>query len=123
MRSHRIVAAALCVLAFALVPAYLASPDPDTGKAPEEIVKGHYSPAHFHFATVAPDDLKEEAGGWQQCSTTLKFRDDRQDDHQEWSCPLVVGMPLRTKLGGVIRPTRRPTSPLLWRRRLRWMSC
>ena len=66
MHSRRIIAAALCSLAYGLAPACLANPDADTGTTPEEIVKGHYSPAHFHFVTTLPDDPREEAGGWQQ---------------------------------------------------------
>jgi hypothetical protein len=59
----------------------------------------------FHFAVVVPDDGKDEAGGWQKATATLKFGDWRHPFSPNlWQCPIAVGMPLRAKLQGRISP-------------------
>jgi hypothetical protein len=61
----------------------------------------------FPFVVDVPDDGKDPAGGWQKAATRLHFQHlhDGVPVHK-WSCPVVVGMPIRSQLEGRISPSR-----------------
>jgi hypothetical protein len=65
---------------------------------------GGFSPSLFEFKTVIKDDGKDEAGGWQEVSTKLRFVDTRYLVARMWTCSVKVGVPLRTSAKGQISP-------------------
>lgn len=70
-------------------------------KCPTGGVNG-FSPSLFKFVTVIADDGKGKGGGWQEASVTLKFVRLSGLLPDAWTCPIKVGMPLRTKENGQI---------------------
>lgn len=65
---------------------------------------GRFSPSVFKFATIVKDDGQADPAGWQEASAELKFVDTRSGIPRAWSCPMRVGMPLRTGGLGRISP-------------------
>lgn len=117
MRAHQLVAAAIVCLACALLSAACAegptaAPETDIeGSGPDihaDPVGEALQPAYedvFHIVVIVKDDGKDEAGGWQEARATLKFSDWRKPFAPYfWRCPMIVEMPLRTKLRGRISP-------------------
>ncbi|WP_437756255.1 hypothetical protein [Sorangium sp. So ce1389] len=78
---------------------------PPPGMAPWIYVD--IDPSEFKFVTIVNDDGEDEGGGWQEARANLDFR--RLTIPRKiasWSCPLTIGMPLRTEFLGQIDPIR-----------------
>jgi hypothetical protein len=59
----------------------------------------------FHFAVEVKDDGEGPSGGWQSATANLKFSDWRHPlSPYFWTCPIYVGMPVRSALKGRISP-------------------
>lgn len=60
----------------------------------------------FVFETTVKDDGKDAAGGWQVSGAMLKYA--RLPSFgiipDTWSCSVVIGMPLRTAVNGIVPP-------------------
>jgi hypothetical protein len=79
------------------------TPDSPTGEAAEEI--GGFSPSLFAFTTLVADDGEGLAGGWQEATATLNFRDlSYTPNPKSWQCRIKVGMPIRSTSNGIILP-------------------
>lgn len=68
-----------------------------------------FSPSVFKFSTLIPDDGKDGGGGYQVASATLSFFRWTALAPESWTCPVTVGMPIRTVLLGTISPTTAAT--------------
>ncbi|MDI1476791.1 hypothetical protein [Polyangium sp. y55x31] len=99
----------------AAVPAIAQAAPEDTDEETEEVEEaerafveaGAFSPAYFQFVTVVADDGTGAAGGWQSALAVLNFVDNRRIfSMNAWSCQVVVGMPIRHSIHGVITPQR-----------------
>ena len=65
-----------------------------------------FSSSVFKFTTIVPDDGKDEAGGWQAATASLKFyRWTGLFPDLPWTCSVTVGMPLRAAAYGTISHT------------------
>jgi hypothetical protein len=65
---------------------------------------GAITPDTFPFVTTMLDDGTDVAGGWQVTAVALFFKRWVNLVPESWSCPLTVGMPLRTAKYGIITP-------------------
>jgi hypothetical protein len=75
------------------------------GECPAGGVNG-FSSSVFKFTTIVPDDGKDEAGGWQAATASLKFyRWTGLFPDLPWTCSVTVGMPLRAAAYGTISHT------------------
>ncbi|TKD01224.1 hypothetical protein [Polyangium fumosum] len=71
---------------------------------------GGFSAAYFPFVTIVADDGAGSAGGWQSAMAVLNFVDRRNlFSSNAWVCQVVVGMPIRHSVHGVITPQRAAT--------------
>jgi hypothetical protein len=70
------------------------------GVAPDAVSIGGFPSSLFKFVTIVHDPGTGPAGGWQEARTRLNFVDTRPRISQRWSCPLVVGMPIRSSVFG-----------------------
>jgi hypothetical protein len=78
-------------------------------QGPEPIgeVRELFGSKEFSFVVDVPDDGKDPAGGWQKATTHLHFEHLHDGiPVRKWSCPVVVGMPIRSELEGRISPSR-----------------
>lgn len=55
-----------------------------------------FSSSLFVFKTTIPDDGKDAGGGYQEATANLKFWKWTGLFPKSWSCPISVGMPIRT---------------------------
>jgi hypothetical protein len=66
-----------------------------------------YGSKDFPFVVAREDDGKDEGGGWQEVRAILYFGQwIGMLVKYEWKCPIVVGMPRRSKLEGRISASR-----------------
>jgi hypothetical protein len=71
------------------------------GQCPVITGGNSFDASDFVFVTTVPDDGQDGAGGWQQAIATLKFvRWTSTIFPQRWSCPVTVGMPIRSAAWG-----------------------
>ena len=72
---------------------------------PACVTFGSFSSAAFTFVVIIPDDGKDDAGGWQEASSDLKFVRWTSVVPEYWKCHVTVGMAIRSKVDGVIAPS------------------
>ncbi|WP_437745823.1 hypothetical protein WMF39_12840 [Sorangium sp. So ce1504] len=78
---------------------------PPPGMAPWVYVD--FDPSDFPFVTIVMDDGTGKGGGWQESRINLTFRRlTIPHEIKQWSCPLTIGMPIRTEIYGLIDPDR-----------------
>ncbi|WP_437954808.1 hypothetical protein WME76_24940 [Sorangium sp. So ce119] len=78
---------------------------PPPGMAPWLYVD--FQPSDFKFVTIVEDDGEGKGGGWQEARAKLHFkRLNIPHKIKNWSCPLTIGMPLRTEIYGEIDADR-----------------
>jgi hypothetical protein len=63
-----------------------------------------FSPSVFHFVTIVADDREDKGGGWQEASASLSFCVWTHLVPKCWTCPVVVGLPIRAERYGTISP-------------------
>lgn len=71
----------------------------------DDVGEEGFSPSLFKFKTTLPDDGQDKGGGWQEATATLRFVDARHFIPKTWTCPVKIGMPLRSEKHGKIDPT------------------
>ena len=66
-----------------------------------------YGSKNFPFVVVREDDGKDDGGGWQEARTVLYFGEWIGTlEKYEWKCPIVVGIPVRSRKEGRISASR-----------------
>jgi hypothetical protein len=73
------------------------------GEAQEPVSIGGFNASGFPFVTTVEDDGNDEAGGWQEARANLAFTAFHLPPRR-WTCPVTVGVPIRTKFMGRIGP-------------------
>jgi len=114
MRVHPLAVSWTILTASCLQSPTTASPEADATMAPSleqssaaerigEAAQAAYEHT-FHFVVVVDDDGNDAGGGWQSATATLSFVTWRGILPYYFTCPLEVGMPMRSRVHGRISP-------------------